>query len=387
MDKIKKSIEPLLARPLRLEPDNWTENVWGGDWILRLKKWPTKSARPIGESWEFSSHASHPSHVRLSENEKIPLLDLLQSHGEQILGGGIFQDKPGKAPFLIKLIDAQDNLSVQVHPPDNYARLHENENGKAESWIILTADSSPGGGFIYIGFNRTKAAQYANPNEFKRAFWKAIEEANAKGPSDDPRVVQESAQLVLPFLNKAKVKPGDVVNLTPGTIHAIGRGVSLFEIQQTSNVTYRIWDWNRPDPQEKKKGRLAFRPLHLKQAFDVLDFTAREIGAFKIPGKEGVETVLIENASASFAANRICLTPENSKMDQSTNGRFAVLTVVKGAVRLSFQRATENSWQDAGTVAEGHTVLIPAGVRDYRLEAKTNEAEIIKSYVPAGSSS
>src|SRR5688572_13297597 len=137
-----------LCRPLRLQADNFTDNQWGGDWIPRLKGLPIP-ASPVGESWEFSARAARPSQVSVA-GRAIPLPELLSAFPREILGARAAARFGGHAPFLLKFIDSQDDLSVQVHPDDAYARAHEGDNGKAESWYILEASPEAS---LYIGFD------------------------------------------------------------------------------------------------------------------------------------------------------------------------------------------------------------------------------------------
>src|SRR5258708_3682360 len=132
---------------IRLEPDNFTHNPWGGEWIPQLKGLPRVNG-PVGESWEFSTHRDRPNKIRLADGSLVTLRSLTGRFAEEILGG-----PNAEAPFLLKFIDSKDDLSLQVHPSDEYARTKENDSGKTESWIIL--DTMPGSenGFIYLGFN------------------------------------------------------------------------------------------------------------------------------------------------------------------------------------------------------------------------------------------
>ncbi len=346
----------------------------------------------IGESWEFSGHWRHPNHVSLSHGETLSLRQLLEAEPHRILGEAVVARTGREAPFLIKFIDAADDLSIQVHPPDDYARRAENDAGKAEAWLILSADAAKDGGHIYLGFNPNKAAPYAGADAFKESFYQAIQAANARGATSEPRVRDDSAALVLPFLNKVRVQPGEVYDLPPGTIHAIGKGVRLLEIQQTSDITYRVWDWNRPDPIVLKKGKLAFRPLHIKKAWDVLDFSPRKAADYRLAprrlrarGRGKIEEQLIlKSAGNHFAAHRVRLIKKGSEARALTEGRFQVLTVTRGKVRMfSADNPGARRWIDEGTLGQGHTALIPASVPAYSVRAESASAEVIKAFVPS----
>lgn len=188
------------------------EKPWGG---VKLKEIYKSDLPNIGETWEVSTHPN---------------------------GVSFFGDRPltdfGKLDYLIKFIDTNDNLSVQVHPDDEYAQKHEGDNGKPECWFILNAEKGAG---VYLGFKE---------GVDKEKFQYAVEH------NED----------VSKLLNLVEVKAGDFINLPPGSVHAIGKGVTLCEVQRSSDITYRVWDWNRADANGNS------RELHLDKAMDVLNF-------------------------------------------------------------------------------------------------------------------
>ena len=367
---------PDLSRPLRLQLNNFTDNMWGGDWIPRLKGL-RPPAGPVGESWEFSAHPHHPS--RIDESTTLPAL--LSSSAPAILGDGLARRLAGRPPFLLKFIDSRDDLSVQVHPGDDYARAKENDSGKAESWIILGVDPSEGGGHIYLGFDPNRADGFPDNAAFAEAFLSAIAQANGQGPSEDPAVRAKAERLVLPFLNRVPVRAGDVFDVPPGAVHAIGRGVRLFEIQQSSDVTYRVWDWNRPDSKKLKEGKLAFRELHLERARDVLDFRPKPASTYRRspvlverPAERASCVRLTEEAAGRYAAERIILRGDGAWMEMP-NG-FCVLTVLSGAIEV------ESGGSRWGRLDAGASILIPAAVNRTIVRCGADAAELVRSYVP-----
>lgn len=199
--------------------------IWGGNYFKQFKN---VKEDVIAELWELS--------IRDDFNCTLDDGRLLK---DVITKGDIGpnSDRFPYFPILIKLIDAKDNLSVQVHPSDEYALEHEHSFGKSEMWHIISADKGSG---IYIGFKEDTSK----------------EEVKAKLNNGQ----------ILDLLNFAEVKEGDTYIINPGTIHAIGGGVRLIEIQQNSNITYRLFDYNRLD----KDGNP--RPLHIKQALEVIDY-------------------------------------------------------------------------------------------------------------------
>ncbi len=204
--------------------------IWGGTYFKAFNK--GTSLDRVSECWELSVRDNDSSIIASGKDEGKRLVDVLTK--EDI---GPVMDRFPYFPLLIKLIDAKENLSVQVHPSDDYALKYEQSFGKSEMWHIISADENSG---LYVGLNRDYT---------KEEIERALKEGS-----------------ILNCLNFFKVKPGDTFVINPGTIHAIGAGVRLIEIQQNSNLTYRLYDYNRVD----KDGNP--RELHIKKALDVIDY-------------------------------------------------------------------------------------------------------------------
>lgn len=204
--------------------------IWGGTYFKAFNK-GTNLDR-VSECWELSVRDNDSSIIASGKDCGKRLVDVLTK--EDI---GPVMDRFPYFPLLIKLIDAKENLSVQVHPSDDYALKYEQSFGKSEMWHIISADEGSG---LYVGLNKDYS---------KEEIEKALKEGT-----------------ILECLNFYKVKPGDTFVINPGTIHAIGAGVRLIEIQQNSNLTYRLYDYNRVD----KDGNP--RELHIKKALDVIDY-------------------------------------------------------------------------------------------------------------------
>ena len=204
--------------------------IWGGTYFKKFNK--GTSLDRVSECWELSVRDNDSSIIASGKDEGKRLVDVITK--EDI---GPVMDRFPYFPLLIKLIDAKENLSVQVHPSDDYALKYEQSFGKSEMWHIISADE---GGGLYVGLNRDYT---------KEEIEKALKEGS-----------------ILNCLNFFKVKPGDTFIINPGTIHAIGAGVRLIEIQQNSNLTYRLYDYNRVDQFGNP------RELHIKKALDVIDY-------------------------------------------------------------------------------------------------------------------
>jgi mannose-6-phosphate isomerase len=226
-----------MNKPFKLKPAA-KDYLWGG---TRLKTVYGKDIDidPLAETWECSTHPDGPSIVASGEYEGKTLTEVLQEHPEY-LGSRALSLTGGKPelPILVKLIDAAKDLSVQVHPDDEYALKNENSLGKTEMWYVLQA--TPGANLVH-GFNRDVI-----PEEVCRA----VEDGNIEQ-----------------LLNYVPVKTGDTFYIEAGTVHAIGAGALVAEIQENSNITYRLYDYNRIGKDGKK------RELHVEKSLKVANFT------------------------------------------------------------------------------------------------------------------
>lgn len=215
---------------LKLKPSG-KDYIWGG---RRLADEYGKEIQGdiLAETWELSCHPDGPSYITNGCDKGQTLREYIEKHGTAVLGTNCqrFED----FPILVKFIDAQDNLSIQVHPDNRYAQEHEGQYGKTEMWYVMDADE---GAFLYHGFEKEIS---------REEFAKRIE--------DDT---------LLDVLHKVPVQKGDVLFIEAGTIHAIGKGILVAEIQQNSNVTYRVYDYGRIGKDGKK------RELHVNKALDV----------------------------------------------------------------------------------------------------------------------
>ncbi len=207
--------------------------LWGGQ-RLKTDFGIQSELNPLSEAWVLSCHPDGPSVLSSGPYAGMTLRDYIGQAGREVLGTacGAFED----FPMLIKLIDAKKDLSIQVHPSDEYALSHEGQYGKTEMWVVL--DAEPGAS-LYYGFSRETSLE-----EFSRR-------------------VQDGT--LTEVLEKVPVKPGDVFFIPSGTLHAIGAGLVIAEIQQNSNVTYRVFDYGRLGADGKP------RPLHVEKALAVTD--------------------------------------------------------------------------------------------------------------------
>ena len=220
--------------PLKFEPI-LKQTLWGGDKIIPFKHL-NSDLKGVGESWEISGVEDNESVVANGPDKGLTLADMVRRYREELVGEANYARFGNKFPLLIKFIDAKQALSIQIHPDDEYALENENEYGKNEMWYVLDAEP---GAYLYCGLSRASSKE-------------EIEE----------RIKNNT---ITEILNKIEVKKGDVVMVKAGTIHAIGAGIFICEIQQNSNCTYRMYDYDRRD----KFGNP--RELHIAKSLDVVN--------------------------------------------------------------------------------------------------------------------
>ena len=294
----------------------YKDYIWGGDRLPRLYGKRT-DLRPVAESWELSFHKDGLS--TLSDGR-----ELARAVTDEMLGCNLSDFS--EFPVLVKLIDAKDNLSVQVHPSDEYAREHEGQLGKTEMWYVVDADEGAG---IYLGFCRDVT---------KDEVLSAIRE-----------------ERLTELMNFYPVRAGESYFIPAGTIHAIGRGTLICEVQQSSNVTYRVYDYGRRD----KNGNQ--RPLHVDKALEVLSFKE-----FK---KAEYDSDLL-GACRYFSARKV--TVSGSKSIPRDEGSFLSLCCTAGEGRV-----------DGVGFSAGDSFFVPAGCGDLTVEGNGEfiMTEVRKYYV------
>ena len=308
--------------PLKFEPI-LKDKIWGG---TRLKTMLYKEISPAnccGESWEVSGLVGDESMISngfLAENN---LNELLEIYMTELVGEKNYEKYGLGFPLLIKFIDAQDNLSVQVHPDDELAQRKYGQSGKTEMWHVIA--SEPGSG-LYVGFNKTVS---------KAQF----EEAIANGTVEE----------VLQFY---PVQPGDTFMIPAGTVHAIGKGVLLAEIQQPSDITLRVFDWNRVDNEGNS------RELHVQEALEAIDFD-HQTDNFKVEYQPQLNKTVKLVRSQYFNTSLL-------EFDQPLNksfveiDSFVIYMCLDGQILLAYGDERER-------LETGEVVLIPAEMEEVQL--------------------
>lgn len=317
-------LEPLKFKPI------YKYRIWGGE---QLKSHLNKSydETMIGESWELSGVPGDVSVVSEGIYKDKNLNELISEFGTDLLGRTVLDKFGSEFPILIKFIDAAQDLSIQVHPGDDLAKKRHNSFGKTEMWYVLKANQNAN---LIVGFK-----QGVNQEDYLNAL---------------------NLNKIESILNKHSVKEGDTFLIPTGTIHAIGAGVMVAEIQQTSDITYRVYDFNRKD----KDGNT--RELHTDLAVDALDYNGVDGFKQEYQRTENQSNQLVH--SPYFKTNFIPV-KGSYKLDLSTRDSFTILMAVKGTVELIFSDKSHS-------LKLGETILIPAQINELNLEGTSNLLEV-----------
>ncbi len=321
--------------PLKFQPV-FKDYLWGGRNLTALgKQLPAEGT--VAESWEISCHPNGVSVIANGELAGVSLPDAIASHGRTLVGARLSDRDLAKFPLLVKLIDAQDRLSVQVHPDDAFARVHEaGEYGKNEMWYVVAAQ--PG----------ARLVAGVRPGVGPVGFAAAIAEGRC-----------------LDELQQIEVRAGDVVNIPAGMVHAIGQGLVICEIQQNSDTTYRVYDYDRLDSAGRK------RPLHVDKALAVINFkpSARSplLAGLTIqnPSQPGlIRRMLVLNRY--FKVEELAV---NGQADFTADGsRFLTLTVLAGQGGLVYDGQAQQKM--TMPIRQGESLLIPASLGRWRLQGE-----------------
>ena len=269
--------------------------IWGGSDITKFKN-INPQQEGIGESWEISGVPGDISIIENGHFAGTSLQTLLSEKREQLVGSDVYHKFGNKFPLLIKFIDAQDNLSIQVHPDDKLAGERHNSFGKTEMWYVVKAAPEA---FLYTGFEKQ-----ITPEEYEKSI-----EDNSFTDS----------------LKKHMVKEGDVFFLPAGRVHAIGAGCFIAEIQQTSNITYRIYDYNRKDAQGNS------RELHTELAKDAIDFKLYD--TYKTEYRKELNKP-VELVTCPYFTTNLLELNEFTKRDYSQKDSFVIYMCLEGSLNL-----------------------------------------------------
>ncbi len=319
--------------PLKFNPI-FKERIWGGN-KLQTMLHKNVSGDIIGESWEISDVEGDSSVVAEGILKGKTLQELAETFQSELLGKKVYDAFGTKFPLLIKYIDAKRDLSIQVHPNDTLAKKRHNSFGKTEMWYVMQADEDAK---LMVGFNQ----------EVRKAAYQAHLKNNT----------------LTEILNFQKVKKGDVYFLPTGRIHAIGGGIVLAEIQQTSDITYRIFDWNRVDAAGNS------RELHTDLALDAIDYTYHKNYQTDYTAVENKISTIVN--CPYFTTNLIPFTGELT-LNHHEKDSFVIYLCVKGNVAFTTEDHNE-------TLSYGETLLLPASIKNVKISAE-EASELLEVYI------
>lgn len=308
------------------------DKIWGGQKLKTLLN-KTSDLPNIGESWEISDVEGDTSVVANGALKGQTLKQIQETYKEDLIGLQNYRVFGNKFPLLIKFIDAKQDLSIQLHPNDELAAKRHNSFGKTEMWYVMQADE---GSNLIVGFNQKMDAEtYLSHLENKT---------------------------LTEILNFDKVKVGDTYFIEVGRVHAIGAGVVVAEIQQTSDITYRVYDWDRVDDEGNE------RELHNDLAIDAIDFEMED--NFRV-SYEKAKNQSNKMVSCPYFTTSY-LDVDSTLKKQNNHDSFLIYMCVEGEAQITTDSATE-------TIKKGETILLPAAVKNY--EITSENAKLLEVYV------
>ncbi len=304
--------------------------IWGGEKIIPFKGLSVDQ-KMVGESWELSGVEGSESVVCGGELDSSTITELLKQYGAELVGAKNYARFGDEFPLLIKLIDAQGDLSIQVHPNDEMAELRHRSKGKTEMWYIVDADK---GAKLRSGFAREVTAG---------EYLKSVEN-----------------DTVTDILKEYEVHKGDLFFLPAGRIHSIGAGCFIAEIQQTSNITYRIYDFNRTDSEGKP------RELHTAQAVEAIDFSFEQ--DYRTHYDREAKDENVKMIACPYFTTSLLDLAQSKVIDYSELDSFVIYICVDGQAKV-------NGMQ----VNKGETILLPATTA--KVEVETHGCKLLTTYI------
>ena len=318
---------------IKFEPI-FKEKIWGGDKLKNVLNKKTTNTH-IGESWEISDVKEEVSVISNGNLRGVNLNELIQKHTFNLLGNKVYKQFGNDFPLLIKFIDAREALSIQVHPDGELAKQKHNSFGKTEMWYVMESDKEAE---LIVGFkNEINEKEYLH---------------HLKNKS------------LLSILNVDKVEKGDVYFIPAGRVHAIGAGVLLAEIQETSDITYRIYDWDRKDVDGN------YRELHTEAALIALDYSSEKEYKTKYTILENEVTPIV---SCPYFVTNIVSVTKNMKINHQDKDSFIIYMCVKGEVTFTSKYNIEK-------LKVGETLLVPACIKEFKIDP-VNKSELLEVFI------
>lgn len=323
-----KHLYPLKFKPIL------QERIWGGNKLVEQFNKPSDK-KNLGESWEVSGVKGNISVVENGPLKGESLTDLIEKYQGELVGEKVYGQFGKDFPILIKFIDAKTDLSIQLHPNDELAKKRHNSFGKTEMWYVMQADPH---GKLIVGFNKEVD---------KEEYLKHVEDKS-----------------LIDILNVDKVAEGDVYFIPTGRIHAIGGGVMVAEIQQTSDITYRIYDWDRKDDHGNE------RELHTELAVDALDYEVQSDYKTQYKKKPNQSSAVV--SCEYFTTNIIALDDEVNR-NYGQLDSFVIYICVKGKVSVTADGNSED-------LVAGETLLLPAALKEVTIKPD-GYSELLEVYI------
>ena len=319
--------------PLKFEKV-FIEKVWGGREFEKSLNMTLPKDKNIGESWEVSAHPNGMGIVANGDLKGKTLQEILNEYKEKLVGEKVYKEYGNRFPLLIKYLDVNDRLSIQVHPDDEVALKKHNELGKSESWFIMEASKDAK---LIMGMKKGVTKEEFLEKTAKNDFSGLFEEIS--------------------------VKKGDLIDINPGMVHASLEGSVLFaEIQENSDITYRIYDFDRVENGKK-------RELHLKEAADVIDFDARAVVINTDFSNDENRKNIIKKKYYSIDKMKI-----NEKFEDVNEKSMIIYSILNGKGKIEY---TLNNEKKEVSIQKGETVLVPVGM-DVEL---IGELEILRTII------
>ena len=311
------------------------EVIWGGEKISAFKGInPVRHS--IGESWEISTVPNYISVVSNGEWEGLPLTEVIAKYKGRITGEKIYQRYKKELPLLFKILDTKERCSVQVHPDDELAQKRHACNGKTEIWYVIDAEPDA---TLISGFSKSISIEEYR----KRVGENTLEEVLMSHPA----------------------KAGDVFFIPAGHIHAIGKGILLAEIQQSSDITYRVYDYGRKDAKD------VCRELHVEEAIEALNFSLQE--ELKQETAQ-INSNLIKLADCNFFRANLLNITESTTKDYRNLDSFVVYLCIKGACELIYDKGKTS-------LKQGESALIPAAMGYFEIQTSGAGTQLIECYL------
>ncbi|TAH27471.1 MAG: mannose-6-phosphate isomerase [Cytophagales bacterium] len=312
------------------------DKIWGGN---KIKTYLGKDYAPLpncGETWEISGVKGNLSVVSSGTLSGKSLPQLIEEYKSQLLGEKVYSQFGSEFPLLIKYIDANDDLSIQVHPDDELAKKRHNSFGKTEMWYIMQADE---GAQLNTGFNQP----------INEAIY--LEHLNKNTLNE--------------ILNFETVNSGDVFFLPAGRVHYIGKGICLAEIQQTSDITYRIYDFDRKDDQGNK------RELHTQEALAAIDYQYYDDYKTQYTPSPNKSAPLV---SCPYFTTNLLEIDQTINKDYASIDSFVIFIAIEGKTTIEYENGTPI------TFSKGDCILLPANLYNIQLTPESN-SKILEVYI------